>query len=57
VWEPDTGVMMSKGAWTVLVLFEPGGTFQSARALGPGATATELTLQQTVDALEHWGSR
>jgi hypothetical protein len=48
---------MSKGDWTVLVLFDPGGAFRSARAIGPGARSTELTLPQAVDALEHWGSR
>jgi hypothetical protein len=57
VWEPGASVMMSKGIWTVLVLFDLGGRFRSGRVLGPGTAVTELTLQQTVDALEHWGTR
>jgi hypothetical protein len=44
VWEPDGSVMMAKGAWTLLGLFDPSGAFRSARAIGPGAASQELTL-------------
>ncbi|WP_037599595.1 hypothetical protein [Streptacidiphilus rugosus] len=53
-WEPDGTVLMSKGPWTLLAVFDHDGAFRFARAHGPNTGGNELTLPQLVDALEHW---
>ncbi|WP_037603731.1 hypothetical protein [Streptacidiphilus rugosus] len=53
-WEKDGGALISKGPWTLLARFDHDGAFRFARARGPGAGGSELTLTQVVDTLEHW---
>lgn len=54
-WEADDRVRMSRGDQTVHAFFTHDGAFWFGRASGPHTTDRELTLPETVRALERHG--
>jgi hypothetical protein len=55
VWEPDGSVRMSRGDQTVRAFFTHDGAFWFGRTSCPNTTDRELTLAETVQALERHG--